>query len=62
MVILERALLGEKRTIVGLHVIKEVASIYDPVSNRVEMIPITQGLGKSVKSAHSAYKGHLQKQ
>ena len=36
-----RASLGEKKTIVGLHVVKEAVRFYDPVHSRVEMIPIT---------------------
>ena len=51
----DRASLGEK-TIVGLHVVKEAVRFYDPVHSRVEMIPITQELKKSVRTAYSAYK------
>ena len=51
----DRASLGEK-TIVGLHVVKEAIRFYDPVHSRVEMIPITQELKKSVRTAYSAYK------
>ena len=51
----DRASLGEK-TRVGLHVVKEAVRYYDPVHSRVEMIPITQELKKSVRTAYSAYK------
>ena len=51
----DRVSLGEK-TIVGLHVVKEAIRFYDPVHSRVEMIPITQELKKSVRTAYSAYK------
>ena len=46
----DRASLGEK-TIVGLHVVKEAVRFYDPVHSRVEMIPITQELKKSVEDS-----------
>ena len=49
----ERASLGEK-TIIGLHIVKEAVKFFDLVSNRPEMIPITEDLKKSVRSAHSA--------
>ena len=55
----ERASLGEK-TIVGLHVLKDAARFFDPVSNQPERIPITQDLKWSVKLAHSAYKECLE--
>ena len=57
----ERASLGEK-TIIGLHIVKEAVKFFDPVSNRPEMIPITEDLKKSVRSAHSAYKAHLEEE
>ena len=55
----ERASLCEK-TIVGLHVLKDVVRFFDPVSNQPERIPITQDLKQSVKLAHSAYKECLE--
>ena len=39
----ERALPGEK-TIVGLHVVKEAVRFFDPISNQVEKINITEEL------------------
>ena len=33
----------------------------DPVSNRVEMIPMTQDLKKSARSAHLEYKANLKR-
>ena len=57
----ERALLGEK-TIVGLHVVKEAVRFFDPISNQVENINITEELKRSVKCAHAAYKEHLEKE
>ena len=57
----DRASLGEK-TIVGLYVVKEAVRFYDPVHSRVEMIPITQELKKSVGTAYSAYKEWLQRE
>ena len=56
----DRVSLGEK-TIVGLHVVKEAVRFYDPV-HRVEMIPITQELKKSVRTAYSASKEQLQRE
>ena len=47
----ERTSLGEK-TIVGLHVIEDALKVYDSVSNKVEKIPVTQDLKKSVRSAY----------
>ena len=55
------ASLGEK-TIVGLHVVNEAVRFFDPVHSRVEMIPITQELKKSVRTAYSAYKEQLQRE
>ena len=43
IVMQERASLGEK-TVVGLHVLKDAVSSFDPVSNQPERIPITQDL------------------
>ena len=43
----ERASIGEK-TIIGLHIVKEAIRFFDPVSNRPEMIPITEDVKKSV--------------
>ena len=57
----DRASLGEK-TIVGLHVVKEAVRFYDPVHSRVEIIPITQELKKSVRTAYSTYKDGLQRE
>ena len=57
----ERASLGEK-TIIGLHIVKEAVKFFDPVSDRPEMIPITEDLKKSVRSVHSAYKAHLEEE
>ena len=56
----ERTLLGEK-IIVGLHVVKEAVRFFDPISNQVEKINITEELKRSVKFAHAAYKEHLEK-
>ena len=61
IVIQERASLGEK-TIISLHISKETVKFFDPVSNRPEMIPITEYLKKSVRSAHLAYKAHLEEE
>ena len=55
----ERASLGEK-TIVGLNVLKDTVTFFDPVSNQPGRIPITQDLKRSVKLAHSAFKEHLE--
>ena len=57
----ERASLVEK-SIIGLHIVKEVAKFLDPVSNRPEMIPVTEDLKKSIRSAHSAYKACLEEE
>ena len=51
----DRASLGEK-SIVGLHVVKEAVRFYDSVHSRIEMIPTTQELKKSVRTAYSTYK------
>ena len=52
----ERAPLSEKKTIVGLHVMKEVVRFFSPVCNQPEKIPVSQDLKKAVRSAHAAYK------
>ena len=57
----ERASLGEK-TMIGLHIVKEAVKFFDPVSNRPEMISLTEDLKKSVRSAHSACKAHLEEE
>ena len=57
----ERASFGEK-IIVGLHVIQDAVRFCDPVSNKVEMIPMTQDLKKSVRSPHLAYKANLERE
>ena len=54
----ERGSLGEKTIVV----IKDAVRFYDLVSNRVEMIPMTQDLKKSVSSAHLAYKANLERE
>ena len=45
-----------------LHIVKEAVKFCDPVSNRPEMISITEDLRKSVRSALSAYKDHLEEE
>ena len=51
-----RASLSEK-TIVGLHVMKQVARFFSLVCNQPEKIPVTQDLKKALRSAHAAHKG-----
>ena len=41
---------------------KEAVRFYDPVHSRVEMIPVTQELKKSVGTAYLAYKEWLQRE
>ena len=50
----ERASLSEKKTIVGLHVMKEAVRFFSPVCNLPEKIPVTQDPKKAVRSAHAA--------
>ena len=57
----ERASLS-KKTIVGLHVMKEVVSFFSPVCNQWEKIPVTQDFKKAVRSAHAAYKEWVEKE
>ena len=57
----DRSLLGEK-TIVGIHIVKEAVRFFDPVNRQPEKIQITSNLKKAVKSAHAAYREHLEKE
>ena len=57
----DRSLLGEK-TIVGIHVVKDAVRFFDPINKQPEKIQINSDLKKAVKSAHAAYRDHLEKE
>ena len=56
----DRSLLGEK-TIVGIHTLKEAVWFFDP-DKQPEKIEINSNLKKAVKSAHAAYRDHLERE
>ena len=57
----DRSLLGEK-TIVGIHTLKEAVWFFDPDNKQPEKIEIKSNLKKAVKSAHAAYRDHLERE
>ena len=57
----DRSLLGEK-TIVGIHTLKEAIWFFDPDNKQPEKIEINSNLKKAVKSAHAAYRDHLERE
>ena len=57
----DRSLLGEK-TIVGIHTLKEAVRFFDPDNKQPEKIEINSNLKKAVKSAHVAYRDHLERE
>ena len=57
----DRSLLGEK-TIVGIHTLKEAVWFFDPDNKQPEKIEINSSLKKAVKSAHTAYQDHLERE
>ena len=57
----DRSLLGEK-TIVGIHTLKEAVWFFDPDNKQPEKIEINSNLKKAVKSAHVAYRDHLERE
>ena len=57
----DRSLLGEK-TIVGIHTLKEAVWFFDPDNKQPEKIENNSNLKKAVKSAHAAYRDHLERE
>ena len=46
----------------GTRVVKEAVRFYDPVSNKPEKIPITEELKKQVRSSHTLYEEHQERE
>ena len=57
----DRSLLGEK-TIAVIHTLKEAVRFFDPDNKQPEKIEINSNLKKAVKSAHAAYRDHLERE
>ena len=52
----------EEQTIVGLRLLKDAVKFHVPVNCRLEKIPVTKEMRKSVHLAHSAYKARLEQE